>query len=178
MVPDVPAVDPVGVASGALNHDDAINAVNLLQCRVDVAFERHGLAATDALIGGDHHAACCVIDAIFERLGGEATEDDRVDGTDARTGQHGEGRLGNHRHIDTDTVALADPLCPQRIRESTDLNLEFLIGKRLAVSGVISLPDNRGVMCALWQMPVYAVHRDVQLGVDKPAGSAFSDIGL
>ena len=178
MVPDVPAVDPVGLASGALDHDDAINAVDLRQRRVNVVFERHSFAAADAFVSGDHHAACCVTDAIFERFGGEATEDDRVDGTDSRAGKHGEGCLWNHRHIDTDTVALANPLCSQRICESTHLNLEFLIGKRLAVIGVISLPDNRGVMCARWQMPVNTIHRDVQFGVDKPAGGAFGNIGL
>ena len=81
-------------------------------------------------------------------------------------------------HVDTDTVALADSLCSQRIRESTYLNLELLIGKRLAVIGVVPLPDNRGVMRAFWQMPVNAVDRDVQFCVDKPASSALGDVGL
>ena len=176
--PDVPAVDPVGLAPCTSDHDNAINAVDLRQRRVDVAFERYGFATTDALIGGDHHAACCVIDAIFECFGGEPTEDDRVDGTYSRAGEHGERRFGNHRHVDTDTVALADSLCSQRIRESTHLNLELLIGKRLAVIGVVPLPDNGGVMRAFWQMPVNAVDRDVQFCVDKPASSALGDVGL
>ena len=150
VVPDVSAVDPVGLASSASYHDDAINAVDLRQRRVDVVFERHGLAATDALIGGDDHAARCVIDAIFERFRREATEDHRVDGADTRTGEHGERGFGNHRHVDTHAVALADPLISQCIREATDLNLDFLIGERLAVIGVIPFPDNRSVMCALW----------------------------
>ena len=178
MVPDVPAVDPVGLASCASDHDDAINTVDLRQCRVDVLFEWHGFAATNTLIGGDHRAARCVIDAIFERFGGEATEDDRVDGADTRTGEHGERGFGNHGHVDTHTVTLTDSLRSQSVREATNLNLELLIGKPLGVIGVIPLPDNRGVICALRQVPVNAVHGDVQLGVDKPAGSTSGDIGI
>ena len=176
VVPDVPTLDPVGLASGASHHDDAINAVDLRQCRVDVVFEWHGFAATHPLIRGNHHAAGSIINAIFERLRGEATEDDRVDGTDPCTGEHGERRFGNHGHIDANAIALADPLRPHRVSEATNLNLELLIGKPLGVVGVIPLPDNRGFICALRQVPVYAVHGDVQLGVDKPAGRSFGDI--
>ena len=141
-------------------------------------FEWHGFATTNPLIGGDHHAARGIVNAIFERLRGEATEDNRVDGADTRAGEHGERGFGNHGHVDTHTVTLTDSLRSQSVREATNLNLELLVGKPLGVIGVIPLPDNRSVICTLRQVPVNAVHGDVQLGVDKPAGSTSGDIGI
>jgi len=53
---------------------------------------------------------CCthlgVTDPGGEFLGRESTEDKRVDGTDASTGQHGNDRFRNHRHVDEHAVAL------------------------------------------------------------------------
>ena len=42
----------------------------------------------------------------IERLGGEAAEDDGVRRADAGAGQHGDGQLGHHAHVDGDAVAL------------------------------------------------------------------------
>jgi hypothetical protein len=51
-----------------------------------------------------------IVDAGGQFLGGKAAEHHRVDGPDAGAGQHGDGRLGNHGHVDDDPVALFDAL--------------------------------------------------------------------
>jgi hypothetical protein len=68
----------------------------------------HRLAAAHAGVGRDHHLRLGVVDAGGQRAGGEAAEHHRVDGADAHAGQHGEQRLGDHRHVDQHAVALAD----------------------------------------------------------------------
>jgi hypothetical protein len=45
---------------------------------------------------------------VASSLRGEAAEHDRVDGAEARAGEHGDGGLRHHRHVDHDAVALAD----------------------------------------------------------------------
>ena len=39
---------------------------------------------------------------------GGASEDDGVDGTEPGGGEHGDGRLGDHGHVDDDAVAFGD----------------------------------------------------------------------
>ena len=45
-----------------------------------------------------------------ESIRGEAPKDHCVDRSQARTGQHGDGQLQNHGHVDRDSIALLDAL--------------------------------------------------------------------
>jgi hypothetical protein len=78
-----------------------------------------------ALVGRDDRAALCGLDAVLQRLGGEAAEHHRVNGTDARAGQHGVGRLGNHRHIQADAVTTADAARAEGVAEAADFLVQF-----------------------------------------------------
>ena len=49
----------------------------------------------------------------------------RVDGADARAGQHGVGQLGDHGHVDADPVALAHAVGLQHVGHPGDLVLEL-----------------------------------------------------
>ncbi len=49
---------------------------------------------------------------------GEAAEDHRMDRAEPGAGQHRLERLGHHRHVDDDPVALLDPLGAQRAGET------------------------------------------------------------
>jgi hypothetical protein len=60
----------------------------------------------DAAGGRDDHLGLGVVDAGGQFAGGEAAEDHGVDGAEAGAGQHGDGRLGDHGHVDDDAVAL------------------------------------------------------------------------
>jgi hypothetical protein len=44
-----------------------------------------------------------------QAVGREAAEDHRVDGAEARDGEHRGDRLGDHRQVDRDAVALPTP---------------------------------------------------------------------
>ena len=58
-------------------------------------------------------------------VGGEAAEDDRVRGADARAGEHRDGQLGDHRHVDGDAVAGLDAERLERVGEAADLGVEL-----------------------------------------------------
>src|SRR5262245_66599600 len=66
---------------------------------------RHDPRALDAAARGEDHLRPTVIDTGRELLCRKATEHDRMDGTDARAGEHGEDSLRNHRRGDDDTIA-------------------------------------------------------------------------
>ena len=59
-------------------------------------------------VHSDQDTATRVGDAFATRLPTEAAKDDRVNGTQARTGQHGYGEFWYHRHVNGDTITRLD----------------------------------------------------------------------
>ena len=57
-------------------------------------------------VRGDEDLRGGVVDAVGERIRGEAAEDHAVCGAEASAGEHGDCDFGNHRHVDGDAVAL------------------------------------------------------------------------
>jgi hypothetical protein len=86
--------------------------------RVEQRLVGDDAAGLDAAGGGHDHLGLGVVDAGGELLGGEAAEDDGVHRADAGAGEHGDQRLGDHRHVDDDPVALADAVLDQRAGEA------------------------------------------------------------
>src|SRR5690606_19091947 len=68
--------------------------------------EQVGFAPAVSAVGGDEQLGLGVDDAIAQRFGREAAKDDGVDRADAGAGEHGNGRFGDHGHIDDDAIAL------------------------------------------------------------------------
>ena len=94
------------VVGGALEHDDLLDAgAAVIQGLVGGGLEFDDLATAVAAVGGDHRLGAGVFDAILEGFRGESTEYHRMDGADARTGQHGNRGLRDHGHVDGDAVA-------------------------------------------------------------------------
>ena len=56
-------------------------------------------------IGGDDELRLAIGDAAGKRVRREAAEHHGMNGADPRAGEHGVGRLGDHRQIDGDAVA-------------------------------------------------------------------------
>ena len=52
-----------------------------------------------------NNIAGAILNAARQGIGGKASENHRMNGTDACACEHGIGRFGDHRHIDADTVA-------------------------------------------------------------------------
>jgi hypothetical protein len=69
-----------------------------------------------------------VVDPGGEFLGREASEDDRVDRPETRAGEHGHGRLGHHRHVHQDPVALAHAAAGQTAGEAGHLIPQLRVG--------------------------------------------------
>ena len=88
----------------------------------------HQTARLDAAGRREDGLGSGVVDARRQFLGGETAEDHGVDGADARAGQHGEERLGDHGRIDDDPVALADAQIHQHGGERADLVEQLRIG--------------------------------------------------
>ena len=89
----------------ALDDDDVLDRRRVAQRLVGHLLERDDLAAPVAAVGGDEQHGLRVVDAIAQRLGAEAAEDDAVDGADARAREHRDRELGNQRQVERDAVA-------------------------------------------------------------------------
>src|SRR5699024_724209 len=72
----------------------------------DGGLEAAGLAPPGTAVSADDEVVLAVIEPLAGPGRGEATEDDHVDGADPGAGEHRHDRLGNHRHVDGDTVTL------------------------------------------------------------------------
>ena len=145
-----------------------LDARALEQRLVGHGLQRDDAAAAQALVGGDEHLAAAVLDAVAQRVGREAAEDDGVDRADARAGEHRDGELGDHRHVDGDAVALLDAVLLEHVGEAADLVVERLVRVDLAAA-LVGLPDDGGLVAApVGQVTVEAVVGDVGLAADEP----------
>src|SRR5689334_15621626 len=63
------------------------------------------LAIAEVAIHRDQDLAARIGNAKSAGFTAEAAEHNRVDRTEASTGQHGNGKLGDHRHMDGDAVS-------------------------------------------------------------------------
>ena len=140
VVPDVTAFDHRHIATGAANNENVGVVIDLFEGSIDVGLQRYPAAATKALIGGDDQFCLGAIDAIRQSVGREATKDDGVDRADTSTGQHGIGRLGDHRQIENDAVALLDAEILESIGELADALMQLGIGNMLAIGRDRPLP--------------------------------------
>ncbi|MCY1359523.1 hypothetical protein D9M69_460990 [compost metagenome] len=168
--PDVAMLVPLDVATGALAHDDFLDAAGFRvgQGVVDVGLERDLLAGTNAFVGGDHHFGFAVDDAAGQGFRREAAEHHRVNRADPGTGQHGDHGFGDHRHIDSHHVAAVHILATQGVGELAHLLVQFAVSDVAAFGRVIALPDDRDLIAALGQMTVQAVVGNVQGAVGEP----------
>ena len=106
--PLVTALCPRNVVSGALENKDVLNVRAALDCRVDNGLGCDGLTTATPFVCGKDDAAFAVVDAVTKSLRGKASEYDRVNGTNACTGEEGSDSLPCHGKIDRDGVALLD----------------------------------------------------------------------
>ena len=63
------------------------------------------LAVAMIAVSVDEHAAAGIGGAQAARFSAESAEDHGMNHAEARAGQHGDGQLGNHRHVNGDAVA-------------------------------------------------------------------------
>ena len=149
MPPLVTALDPSDWVASVLQDDDGLDERALLESLVREALDVDGLATTAALVGGEDDAGLAVVDAVRERVGREAGEDDRVQGTDTRAGQEGRDGLPGHRHVDRDGVALADAVVLEDVGKPGDLAEELAVANVLVLAGLVGLVDDGSLKGAI-----------------------------
>ncbi|MDH6225791.1 hypothetical protein M2169_002761 [Streptomyces sp. MJP52] len=147
-----------------------LHTVDLGERLVHGGLEGGRLAAAPAAVGGDDHLGVGVLDAGGQRVGGEASEDHGVRGADAGTGQHRDGRLRDHGHVDGHPVALADTQLQQRVGGAGHLVLEFGVRDGAAVAGLALEVDGHPVAVAGLHVTIHAVVGDVERAVLEPLG--------
>jgi hypothetical protein len=152
----------------ALHHHHVLDARALGERLVGVALERDHLAAAVRPVGGDEHPALRVVDAVAQRLGREAAEDHRVDGADARAGEHRHHRLGDHRQVDGDPVPLLHAEAVEDEGELVDLAVEVPVGEGALVAGLALEDERRLVAARAVHVAVEAVDARVERAVGEP----------
>ena len=168
--PHVASSVQVDVAAGAPDHEDLLDRAVAGDGGVDRRLQRGGRAAAVAAVGGDDDLGLGVDDAGAQRVGGEPAEDDRVRGAEPGAGEHRDDRLGDHRQVDRDPVALADAERLQGVGGPADLALQLGVGDGAGVAGLALEVDGHPVAVAGLDVPVDAVVRRVELAADEPLG--------
>ena len=161
--PDVASFGPGHVLLGAADDKDRLDALRLGNRVVSVLLEGDGAALAVAAVGRDQDLRFGIIDATRERFGGEATEDDRERRSDARAREHRRGKLGDHRHVDRDPVALAHTELFQGVRGAGCHTEKVLVADRSAVARLpLPVVGDLGALARLY-VAVEAVLGDVEL---------------
>jgi hypothetical protein len=111
-----------------------------------------------------------IVDARGQRPGGEATENDRVDGADACAGEHRESGFGDHRHVDQDAVALADAEVLHDRRHAHHFSFQFGEGIDHFLVGFGRDEDQRAVVRPLGGVPIDGVVAKIGFAADEPLG--------
>ncbi len=109
-----------------------------------------------------------VLDAAGEAFRREAAEHHGMNGADARAGEHGVGRLGDHRQVDGDPVTLLDAVRLQHVGELAHPLVQLAIGDLLFLGRVVALPDDGDLVAARRQMAVDAVGGNIERAVLEP----------
>ena len=132
--PHVAGVVPGDLLPGAPDHQHALDVGALLDRLVDRGLERTRRAAAVAAVRGDDEVSVAVEDAAAQGVGGEAAEDDRVGRAETGTGQHGDDRLGDHRHVDGDLVPGPHPQLGEGVGGLADRGEQLGVGDGAGVA--------------------------------------------
>ena len=120
--------------------------------------------------GGNDHFRLGVVDTRSQFVRGKASENHGVDRPQAGTGKHGHDRLGDHRHVHDDAIALADAQVRERSGEAGYLIAQFAIGKRFRGIGNGTIVNQCGLLAtAFFNVEVEGVIAGVHFAAGEPA---------
>jgi hypothetical protein len=80
-----------------------------------------------------------------------------VDRANASAGKHCVGGLWDHGHIYTHSITLFNATLAQSIGQLANAFVKLLVGNVCIVRGLITFPNNGGLVGSGWKVPVYAV---------------------
>jgi hypothetical protein len=173
--PPVAALGHRHIGSGALE-DQAVGDIGaLLQRIVDDLLGADELATALALVTGDDDLGLGINDPVTQRVGREAREDDRVDGTNAGAGQERHEGLGDHGEVDGDGITLLDAHLLEDVGGAADLAEELAVGQGAALADLVGLVDDGGLVGVGDGVAVDAVVGGIELALEEPGIVAVSE---
>ncbi len=89
---------------------------------------------------------------------------------DFRAGEHGDGQLRHHAHVDRHAVALGDAQRFQRVGKAIHFALEHAERQHARIARLAFPDDRRLVAPRRMRVPVHAVVGDVELAAHEPLG--------
>src|SRR5262245_12734087 len=92
-----------------LNDNDLLDTRTVLESFINRRLELNHGASTKAPVRRDHGFCLRIVDAVFQSLCGETTEDYGVRGAYTCAGQHGHRQFWNHGHVNGHAVTLFNP---------------------------------------------------------------------
>ncbi len=87
---------------------------------------------------------------------------------DTGTGQHGDGGLGHHGHIEADHVTAMHPLGFQDVGKLAHFGVQLAVGEFAIFGRIVPFPDDGDLIATLCQVAIEAVGGDVELAIFKP----------
>ena len=135
---------------------------------IDAGLQRHDAAAPPGAVAGDHHFGFGIVDALAQGFRGKSAEDNAVRRADFRAGEHGDGQLRHHAHVDRHAVALGHAQRAQRVREAVHFALQHPVGEHARIARLALPDDGRFIAPRGMRVAVDAVVGDVQLAADEP----------
>ena len=168
---EVPVRVELGFEHRALEDDAALGLEpGLRDRRVEQRLVGDDPPRLDAARCRDDHLRLRVVDPRRELVRREPAEDDRVHGPDPRAGEHGNDRLGDHRHVDDDPVAMPHALRRKCSREAGNRVAQLTVGECGLPVGDGRVVDQRGLIgAATVDMAVDRVEARVHEAAREPA---------
>ena len=91
-----------------------------------------------------------------------------MNSTDAGTGEHRHDCLGDHRHVDGDPITLLDASIFEGVGKAVYIGMQFTVGDLFVLGGVVTLPEDGGLVATTFKMAVQTVVGDIQFATLEP----------
>ena len=137
---------------------------------IEQRFVVHHLAATRTSVCTHHQPGQGIFHPRGQRTRSKAAKHHRMDRANTDAGQHGEGRLGDHGHVNQHQVALAHPQFAHHCSHALYLGMQLDEGIAALQPGFSGNRDQGRLMRSLQQMPIHRVMAQVGGTADKPLG--------
>ena len=143
--PLVTTLCPGDGVSGPLEDENVLDDGAALEGGIDDGLGGDSLSTSSAFIGGDQNTGPAIQDTVSKRFGGETSEDDRVNGTDAGASEENGNSLPCHGHIDGDRVTFLDSHTLEDVCYAANFAKELSIRDLTTITGFIGLVDDCGL---------------------------------
>src|SRR5262245_2629957 len=151
------------------NHDVLDGVCDESKRFVDDRLQMEFLAFAVGDVGSEHQPRPAGLNALAERPGTKAGEDDRVNRADSYGREHQHDRFGRGRHVDREPIALAESESAQRRRRFRDAIEQFGVRERLPLAALVEV-DECGVCAAsVGDVVIERVIGEVRLCATEPA---------